>query len=399
MDGSQRRADTISLPIRRVTAGSPRYSADAFTAALHRMVGRRSGFNLVAARREYPAVSRNRSSIRSHVVWLRSVNVAPRPPNPRGLPYRVRRRRTIMLAVLTGCLLWHATAVLGGGEQSATIAGSAFALVHSTLFILVPQLLAASVKGPQLGDVGGASICGALGILCIVMAPGALGRCDPPHVLLYGMGVSMLLMIRLANISWRAFAAYAIAYGLVFIFLINVVNLLVFYGVGPKTVISRHPLRNLAQRFRYASGTGHPDATTLSALDRYPRLGLPFASFGDAAVEKYVVTSGKLDPEYYVAIVGVYSPAALERKLRDVGRAEYFLVPNFLRDNGSPPNPCGAYLKGLRQWFLYPAKLPCRADPLDPFAALKSFIADHYTPVERVGSWWVLRRISSSPES
>ena len=210
-----------------------------------------------------------------------------------------------------------------------------------TLFMLVPQLLAASVKGPQLGDVGGASICGALGILCIVMAPGALGRCDPPHVLLYGMGVSILLMIRLANISRRAFAAYAIAYGLVFIFLIDVVNLLVFYGVGPKTVISRHPLRNLAQRFRYASGTSHADAKTLSALDRYPRLGLPFASFGDAAVEKYVVTHGNLDPEYYVAIVGVYSPTALERKLRDVGRAEYLLIPNFLRDDGSPPNPCG----------------------------------------------------------
>ena len=268
-----------------------------------------------------------------------------------------------------------------------------------TLFILVPQLLAASVKGPQLGDVGGASICGALGILCIVMAPGALGRCDPPHVLLYGMGVSMLLMIHLANISRRAFAAYAIAYGLVFIFLINVVNLLVFYGVGPKTVISRHPLRNLAQRFRYASGTSHADAKTLSALDRYPRLGLPFASFGDAAVEKYVVTSGKLDPEYYVAIVGVYSPAALERKLRDVGRAEYLLIPNFLRDDGSPPNPCGGYLKGLRQWFLYPVSLPCRADPLDPLASVKSFIADHYMPVEQVGSWWVLRRISGSPEA
>ena len=115
--------------------------------------------------------------------------------------------------------------------------------------------------------------------------------------------------------------------GIVFIFLIDVVNLLVFYGVGPKTVISRHPLRNLAQRFRYASGTSHADAKRLSALDRYPRLGLPFASFGDAAVEKYVVTSGKLDPEYYVAIVGVYSPAALERKLRDVGRAECSWYP------------------------------------------------------------------------
>ena len=100
-----------------------------------------------------------------------------------------------------------------------------------------------------------------------------------------------------------------------------------------------------------------------------------------------------------MAIVRVYSPAALERKLRDVGRAEYLLVPKFLRDDGSPPNPCGGYLKGLRQWFLYPASLPCRADPLDPLASVKSFIADHYMPVEQVGSWWVLRRISSSPEA
>ena len=51
---------------------------------------------------------------------------------------------------------------------------------------------------------------------------------------------------------------------------------------------------------------------------------------------RYVITSGKLDPEYYVAIVGVYSPAALERKLRDVGRTEFLLVPKFLRDNGTP---------------------------------------------------------------
>ena len=130
-----------------------------------------------------------------------------------------------------------------------------------------------------------------------------------------------------------------------------------------------------------------------------PSSRLPFASFGDPVVERYVITSGKLAPEYYVAIVGVYSPAALERKLREVGKTEFVLVPNYLRSNGRPVNPCVGYIKSLRAWFLYPAKLPCRADPLDPFTALKSFIADHYTPVERVGSWWILRRISSSPES
>ena len=107
-----------------------------------------------------------------------------------------------------------------------------------------------------------------------------------------------------------------------------------------------------------------------------------------------------------VAIVGVYSPAAVERKLRDVGKAEFLLVPFDLTSKNSPsdstlrtfvePNPCAGALKWLRQWFLYPAKLPCRANALDPMRSLQSFITDHYVSVEQVGSWWVLRRISSA---
>ena len=109
--------------------------------------------------------------------------------------------------------------------------------------------------------------------------------------------------------------------------------------------------------------TVHPDAATLSALDRYPRLGLPFASFGDPVVERYVITSGKLDPEYYVAIVGVYSPAALERKLRDVGKAEFVLVPNYLRSNGRPVNPCVGYIKRSTSVVSVSGQvaLPCRS--------------------------------------
>jgi hypothetical protein len=33
---------------------------------------------------------------------------------------------------------------------------------------------------------------------------------------------------------------------------------------------------------------------------------------------------------------------------------------------------------------------------LDPLSSVKSFIVDHYVPVERVGSWLVLRRINSA---
>ena len=264
-----------------------------------------------------------------------------------------------------------------------------------TLFMVAPLLLAASVQRRALTDVPGGTMCGALGVLCVVMAPGALGRCDPPHVLFFGMGASMLLMIRLANISRRVFAAYTIAYAGVFIVLMQVVNLHVFYGIPPRMLLSRHAMAEVAQKLRRATGTAHLSAATLSALDRYPRLGLPFASLGDPAVERYVVFHRQIEPEYYVGVVGVYSAEALERKLRDVGNTEYLLVPRGLTTR-TAPNPCAEYLNSLREWFLYPAKLPCRADPLDPMTALRSFIADHYIPVKQVGSWLVLRRIDST---
>jgi hypothetical protein len=263
-----------------------------------------------------------------------------------------------------------------------------------TLFMVVPPLLTVSLRKPPTGELPGVAICSALGVLCVVVAPGALGRCDPPHVLFYGMAASMLLMIRLANASRFSFAAYAIAYGSVFIIFMQLVNLQVFYGISPRMLLSRHVIANVVQKFRTATGTAHLDTATLSALDRYPRLGLPFASRGDPAVERYVLSRGQLEPEYYVSIVGVYNAADLEHKLRDVGKAEYLLMPSRIASRPSL-DPCAGYLKSLREWFLYPANLPCRADPLDPMTVLKSFISDHYVPVEQVGSWLVMRRISS----
>ena len=52
-----------------------------------------------------------------------------------------------------------------------------------TMFLIVPALLAAAVRSSRPS----AAISGGFGILCIAMAPGALGRCDPPHVLFFSM--------------------------------------------------------------------------------------------------------------------------------------------------------------------------------------------------------------------
>ena len=96
-----------------------------------------------------------------------------------------------------------------------------------------------------------------------------------------------------------------------------------------------------------------------------------------------------------MSVVGIYSPAALQNKLRDLAKMEYLLVPEGFGSH-TPRDPCSEYLKSLQQWFLYPANLPCRRDPLDPSGTVNSFIADHYAPVEQVGSSWVLRRVTNS---
>jgi hypothetical protein len=196
----------------------------------------------------------------------------------------------------------------------------------------------------------------------------------------------------LANISRPAFAAYVTGYVGMFVILMQVVNLDVYYQVSLRDLVSRDGMARVAQKLRTVTSTERPGAATLSALDRYPRLGLPFASFGDPAVERYVVSRGRLVPEYYVAIVGVYDEAALDRKLWDVGKAEYLLMPRKFATRTSG-NSCAGYLKTLRHWFLYPAKLSCQAAPLDPMTVLRAFIADHYVPVQQIGSWSVMRRI------
>jgi hypothetical protein len=264
-------------------------------------------------------------------------------------------------------------------------------LYIGTLFILVPPLLAVGVRKAAPGKASSGAICGALGILCVVMAPGALGRCDLPHVLFFGMGASMLLMVFLANMSNRAFTSYLAAYAIVFILLMGLVNLNVFFGIHPRALLSPHGIVRLVAQLRSTTGTERPSVAALAPLDRYPHLGLPFATFGDPAVETYVWAHKRLQPEYYVSVVGVYTSMALERKLQDVSKMEYILVPKRLITVKSS-NACGDYLKSIRQWFLYRPKLLCRATGLDPNAALREFIAAHYLRVEEVGTWVVLRR-------
>jgi hypothetical protein len=266
-----------------------------------------------------------------------------------------------------------------------------------TIFLVVPPLLGTALRAAVLGDgadAGSAALGGALGGLCVVLAPGALGRADPPHVLFYGLGVSMLLMIRLANVTRRRFVLYTAVYGTVHILLAPAVLLTQFYGVSPRLLLSRGGVSHVVRQLR--SGTAPPlDAAQMTALDRNPRLGIPFATFGNPLVERYVIARGRLAPEYYIATVGVYTEASLARKLEDIAGQDYLLIPRGYEVRWSR-SLCAHYLDELRRSTLYPAQLPCSDTTLDVNGRVNAFILDHYRPLERVGDWYVMGRLSAA---
>jgi hypothetical protein len=259
-----------------------------------------------------------------------------------------------------------------------------------TLLLIVPPLLAAGWRG----GTSDAPLLGALGALSVAMMPGALARCDPPHVLFFGLGPSLLLMARLANASPPAFIAYVSTYGLVFIGIMSVVNMNVFFGVSGRQLVFQPSatLSKLATRFQ--DNLAPRDLSYLSALDKYPQIGLPFATFGcDKNAEDYLFAQHKVAPEYFVGFVGVYTQTDIDRKMHDVGQHEYLLIKEDQR-LAKQDNRCEDYLNSIRAWFNYRANLPCRSADLDGWGEVSQFIAENYQVVERVGSSLVLRRIT-----
>src|SRR5215470_1304324 len=97
-----------------------------------------------------------------------------------------------------------------------------------TVFLTVPRLLADAIP-PTRPD--GAVLFG-LAAISVVMIAGALSRADPPHVLFFGLGVSLLFFVRAAHGSRRIFALAAAAYAVIVIGGLHVSNARSFYGAS-----------------------------------------------------------------------------------------------------------------------------------------------------------------------
>ena len=278
----------------------------------------------------------------------------------------------------------------GAGANNLPLVPAAHIVLYLlTLALLVPPAVAAGLRG----GTRDAPLLGALAGTAVLLMPGALGRADPPHVLLYGLGPSLLLLLALANArSASPLACFATGYVVVSIALFNLVNLINFFGL-PVRQLALDPIGVTRSFLRARRAELAPrDLSFLPELDKYPGIGVPFATYGsDHAVDAYLFRKRLLGPEYFVGAVGVYTPEELARKLADVSRFEHLLVRRVSQRLRTPDRDA-ELLHSLRRWYLYPVCLKPVRDDLDTNGEIVRFIAAHYEPIERVGPLVVMRR-------
>ena len=276
-------------------------------------------------------------------------------------------------------------------------------LYAATLFFAVPALVASGAYSRDPDR----PLLFALAGLSLSLIPGALGRCDPPHVFFYGLGVSLMLFGRLANASKRGFTLYSLAYVAVCIVGLQWSNIRVFQ-LTYRSVVSKAAVLRAAAALgidlkRGPGETGRSmaggqrravdSAAYLAALDKYPVFGLPFANYGtDKETERYLWAHKKIAPEYYVGAIGVYTQDDLSRKLQDVARNEYLVLSKGWWQVDKGRDICAVHLNYMRLAFIYPVKLACKREPVDMHLEIVRFIGGSYGIVETAGDLLILKR-------
>lgn len=273
----------------------------------------------------------------------------------------------------------------GGANNFPLVPAAHIVFYLTTLFVVVPTLFADALSGEGRPP----ALLFAMATICVVMIPGALSRADPPHVLFFGLGLSLLLLVQAGMRTRLTFALWAVAYAAVVIGGSHLSNARAFYGTSLRSLL--HP-RSIVELV-------HPQKSQitdaqLDRLKQYPPLGLPFCSYGtDRRTMAQLWARRQIDPEYYCGIIGVYSEEQLARKVADTIRHEYLLVRKAWL---TPVDPCRRHIATIRSSFIYPGPLSCKREALESDLAVNRAIGTHYRVVEELGPYVIMRRADSS---
>jgi len=277
---------------------------------------------------------------------------------------------------------------------------------------------------PQLGIIGvcerntRGAMCLALAVSCGLLIPACLTHSDDGHVFLNGL-VFFILLPALALQLGNKTASRALM-----VLYIGICPVLGTVGcwkmylplVTDALNIRRQlaelqregkfdPARN-AETWREETGAATGAGGGLvygkllvyrddfKGLMRYPKIGMPMG--GDERIAQFLKLSGRFAPEYYSGInEQVFTEASIQRKLEDMKRMEFILVPKIYfaklkeateADNVTYDN------QTLSSWLMFPVSMTPRNPRLAADMEVAAAVVAEYGVVGEYRDNWVLRR-------
>lgn len=217
--------------------------------------------------------------------------------------------------------------------------------------------------------------------LCMVLMPGALGRCDPPHVLTYGLGPALFVLASLTNSGRTRFYGAVAVYVAVFVLAFQFINVWVFH-LTPRAILA--PLRTSQSR----------DLTNFAALNQYEILALPYGTYGASkSMQNWLWSHQKLAPEYYLGGMGIYTKDQILDRLQDLSRFQYVLTLDRDLTLSKGRDTCAVYEEYIRKAFLHSSALVCKNQALDPDVEISRYLNRNYRVEETLGDYVIWQRL------
>lgn len=225
------------------------------------------------------------------------------------------------------------------------------------------------------------ALIAAISCLTVVLMPGALGRCDPPHVLTYSLTAAMLVLACFANSGKARFRTAIALYATVFVLGFQLINAWVFHVTPPSVVATLKKPQAKPPDF--------------DPLTKYERLALPYGNWScSKSLQNWLWSHRKAAPEYYLGSMGIYTAAQVVDRLRDLSRFHYALTPEGARNLSKYANSCLGNQWYIRKALVHFSALPCKHQAIDPSLEIARLLDQKYRVVEKCNDYIVWERVN-----
>lgn len=247
--------------------------------------------------------------------------------------------------------------------------------------------------------------------------PSALGRCDPGHVLLNGIGILFISMAAAfyETAGWAKFVAVIPAltiYGTTQISFWNHYDVIIKDALSTRTVLAdnrekfnqsetlvRSRLDQELKHSRFDWAKRVPFTADLLDLLRYPSIATPLGVSED--LDRFLKASGRYFPEFFVPpLGGTFTPETVDRKLAEYKDVDLLLVPQSALRHLQKVD-LASYGKGwsefMEKLFVFPVDLRVVHPPYLPEAVIIQRFAAEFNVEARFRDYLILRRKPAPP--